>query len=243
MGDSATRHLVFVHGGGVGPWMWRRVTEELVGFEIHTPVLPGHGPDSSSFTTTAAAASDIAGQIGLERLDGEVTLVGFSAGGQVAVKLASMHPDRIARVCIVSSLLEPLRGGPALAAIVSAFAPLARLRSFARLQAQQLHIPDDDFERYLEFARAMSKRSLRNLLTATFTFCAPEEFRRNPRPLLLVAGSREQSALLNGMRRLASESVRARLEMREGADHGIPLEAPEWLATRLAEWLRAPRAT
>ncbi|MCG2620692.1 alpha/beta hydrolase [Arthrobacter sp. I2-34] len=243
MNDSTTRphpsHLVFIHGGGVGPWMWRRQLEAFAdGFQVHTPVLPGHDPSGTdTYTTHAAAARSIARQTGLDTLRGGVAAIGFSAGGQVAMELAAAYPQRITATAVVSSLVQPLRGAALLGAAAAWAAPLARHRAFARAQARQLSIPDEDFDRYFALSRSLSNRTLKNLLTANFSFVVPAAFLHSSRPALLVAGSKEQRTLVRCMEKLSRELPDARFATVDGAAHGIPLAEPSHLNGLLRSWL------
>lgn len=191
-------HLIFVHGGGIGPWMWRAQKEFLEGrFHIHALVLPGHSPDGSGqYTTHADAARSIAEQTNLDTLQGDVRVIGFSVGGQVAMELAAAHPHRVAGTVVVSSVVQPWRLAASVAALSAAAVPLARLRSFARAQARQLYVGEHDFEAYFELSRAMDRESLRNLMHANFSFRVPAAFTDSTHPVLLLAGAKEQKTTI-----------------------------------------------
>ncbi|NKX55404.1 alpha/beta fold hydrolase [Arthrobacter mobilis] len=150
MGPIHRSTLIFIHGGGVGPWMWADQAAFFSGeHRVHTPVLPGHDPRRpEEFTTHAAAAHSVAGQTALQEAGGRVTVVGFSLGGQTAIQLAAAYPEKVDRPVVVSSLLEPRRGAPVLAALAAAAAPLSGSRLFTRAQARQLLIPAERFEDY-----------------------------------------------------------------------------------------------
>lgn len=235
-------HLVFVHGGGVGPWMWRAQKEFLEGrFHIHTPVLPGHSPTGSGrYTTHADAALHVAEQINLDALQGDVRVIGFSVGGQVAMELAAAHPDRVAGTVIVSSVVQSWRHAASLAALAAAAAPLARLRSFARAQAKQLYVGEHDFEAYFELSRAMHRESLRNLMHANFSFRVPAAFTRSTHPALLLAGENEQKAMITNLERMARELPNGRFESVAGVAHGIPMAAAAEFNELLSSWLGTP---
>ncbi|WP_166870438.1 alpha/beta fold hydrolase [Salinibacterium sp. ZJ450] len=235
------RHLIFIHGGGVGPWMWCPQRDFFDGaYRVHTPFLPGHNPDASDdFTPHAAAARSIAEQTGLEQITGDVTVIGFSAGGQIAIELAAAYPERITRAVVTSSLLHPLAGGRVLAGIAAAAAPLGRLRGFAQAQAKQLYVSDPDFDQYFDLSRSISTTTLFNLMRANFSFRVPDSFRTHSRPTLLLAGAREQRSLIRGMKQLNAELSDSRFDVVEGVAHGIPLAQPERFAMLLDSWLAA----
>lgn len=223
--------LVLIHGGGVGPWMWRAHLEHFAAtHHVVAPVLPGHDPHvPSEYTTHALAVADVVAQLPEGARD--ATVAGFSAGGQVAMLLAAGHPELVARLAVVSSLTRPLAGGATLASIAGWGAPLAQWRWFARAQAKQLFVPDELFGEYFETSRAISAASLRNVTRANFDFEAPE---LGSLPTLLMWGDREQRELREGMRELAQRVPGAATRVVPGAGHGIPLSDPDVFGDELA---------
>jgi len=242
---AGTRHLIFIHGGGVGPWMWDRQRQYFsTDFTVHTPTLPGHDPASRTrYFSHSHAAAAIAAQIGIRELTGEVTVVGFSAGGQVAIELATLFPGHINRTVVVSSLVSPWRSAPLLAHVAGLAAPLAQIRGFARAQARQLVIPDAHLDAYLLLSRSLARQSLVNLMRANFAFHLPADFVDSPHPVLLVAGTAEQKRLINDLHRLSARLHRGSFSMINGVAHGAPLAAASQFNSVLANWLDSPIVT
>ena len=98
--NSAKPVLTLLHGWGMNA----RVFDALAGllakdFEVHTLNLPGHGgraalPDN----TLASWANDLA-----QQLPDHTTLLGWSLGGQVAMRAALDCPHKISRLILLSS--------------------------------------------------------------------------------------------------------------------------------------------
>jgi pimeloyl-ACP methyl ester carboxylesterase len=237
--DRPLPQLIFIHGGGVGPWMWRQQREHFAErFTVHTPTLPGHDPSTSDeYTSHADAARSIAEQIDLDALGEDVTVVGFSVGGQVAIEFASLYASQVTRTAVVSSILKPWRSASFIAWVSAASAPLAKNRSFARAQAKQLYVPEEDFDAYFALSASTSKRTLDNVMRANFTFNPPESFLIDERPVLLVAGSQEQSALIRDLTELGDRLPDARFELIDGVGHGAPLARPAEFNAVLDSWL------
>lgn len=242
---AAPRHLILLHGGGVGPWMWADTLARLdPGLTVHAPTLPGHDAAADGiFLDHRDAARSVAEQTGLDvpgGLRGGVTVAGFSLGGQTALALAEAFPDRVDRLVVISSLVEPLPGGDRLAQLGAAATPLAGRAWFARAQAAQLGLPEALLPEYLRLSRSMPRESVRNLLAANFSFRAPAAVLEHPRPTLLLAGDREQRALLGGLGRAAARLPNGRLALAHGGRHGIVFSHPERFAARLGGFLAEP---
>ncbi|HEV7948626.1 MAG TPA: alpha/beta hydrolase [Glaciihabitans sp.] len=239
---ASPQHLIFLHGAGVGPWMWRHQREHFGDrFTVHTPTLPGHDPrQTGDYSTHDDAVRSIAAQVNLTSLQGEVTVVGFSMGGQVAIELASRFPQIITRTAVISSLVTPWRLAPAFALLGAVTAPLSKRESFARKQAAQLYIPDEDFPNYFALSRSISSRTISKIMTANFSFAPSDEFLHTTQPVLLVAGAQEQRVLITGLERLASTLPNSRFEIVEGVGHGAPLATPDVFNSALQSWLQKP---
>lgn len=211
--------------------MWERVASRLApGFQVDSPSLPGHGNAAHmTFTTQVEAAKAIAANVNLAGANERVTVVGFSLGGQVAIQLAALLGERVEKLVLISSLLEPMPGAEAYAWLVRATAGLASRPWFARLQAWQLGVPDELFDAYLESARGISRATLTNLTRANMTFDARPLLDRFMGKTLFMAGAKEPRAVLAGARRLAERNG-MEVQVVAGAGHTLPLTHPEIVA-------------
>lgn len=92
--------LALVHGWGMNARVFDALAAALAdGFDVRALELPGHGgrtglPDD----TLAAWADDLA-----QRLPPASVVLGWSLGGQVAMRAALDHPDKIARLVLLTS--------------------------------------------------------------------------------------------------------------------------------------------
>lgn len=92
--------LALVHGWGMNA----RVFDVLAGllasaFEVRALNLPGHGGRAAlPLNTLQSWADDLA-----QALPDNATLLGWSLGGQVAMRAALDHPDKIARLILLAS--------------------------------------------------------------------------------------------------------------------------------------------
>lgn len=92
--------LALVHGWGMNARVFDALAAALADvFDVHALDLPGHGgraplPDN----TLTAWADDLA-----QRVPPAASVLGWSLGGQVAMRAALDHPDRIARLVLLTS--------------------------------------------------------------------------------------------------------------------------------------------
>jgi len=135
--------LVLLHGLGCDHRTWLPVLGELSRhFTVIAPDLLGHGRSAKpradySVAGYANGVRDLLTVLGVDK----VTVVGHSLGGGVALQFAYQYPERVARLCLVSSggigsdvsLLLRLVSLPVAAPVLAALAtlPVRRLGSTA----------------------------------------------------------------------------------------------------------------
>lgn len=92
--------LALVHGWGMNARVFDALAERLAaGFDVRAYDLPGHGGrDALPDNALAAWADDLA-----HALPDGATLVGWSLGGQVALRAALDHPHKVARLVLLAS--------------------------------------------------------------------------------------------------------------------------------------------
>jgi pimeloyl-ACP methyl ester carboxylesterase len=236
-GQRDERTLLLLHGGGVGGWMWNPLRAHLAPrLRLLVPDLPGHDRSAaqpwSSHEQTCTALEAL-----VEReASAPVTVVGFSLGAQLAVLLAARRPDLVERAVIISAQAKAMPGTKLTLALLSASAPLARQRWFAKLQARELFIPPQLMDDYLRTSAQITRETLVAAVGDNLRFKVPERWATFPGPSLVLAGKQERTLMLDSARLLAAQGVAGNLELVEGCGHGIPLQRPEWLAHRLESW-------
>jgi pimeloyl-ACP methyl ester carboxylesterase len=82
--------LVLVHGAWHGPWVWRRLVEELSDLDVRTVALPSVGPDPAALGDLRTDAEAVRAAVTL--VDGPVLVCAHSYGGMPATEgLAGMR--------------------------------------------------------------------------------------------------------------------------------------------------------
>src|SRR5436309_6897804 len=76
--------LGLVHGSWHGPWVWRRVVEELADLDVRTVTLPSVGPDSSALGDLHTDAEAVRAAVSV--VDGPVVVCAHSYGGVPATE-------------------------------------------------------------------------------------------------------------------------------------------------------------
>jgi len=92
--------LALVHGWGMNARVFDVLLDSMADdFEVRALDLPGHGGrDALTHNTLKSWADDLA-----QRLPEGATLLGWSLGGQVAMRAALDHPHKVARLVLLAS--------------------------------------------------------------------------------------------------------------------------------------------
>ena len=137
--EGTTRAALCLHGFTGTPFEVRPIAEALAGqgFTTLAPILAGHCGTIAELAATGYPDWLASAERGLAALLAEsggapVMVAGFSLGGLLALRLARLHPDKIAALAIMAA---PLRLGPLQAAGLRALSRLPRLLRWGPLHA------------------------------------------------------------------------------------------------------------
>jgi pimeloyl-ACP methyl ester carboxylesterase len=174
--------LLLIHGIGDNSSTWSQVLPELARrYTVIAPDLLGHGMSDKpradySIAAYACGMRDLLGVLGVD----EVTVVGHSLGGGIAMQFAYQFPERCSRIVLVSSggvgrEVHPLlrvAGGPG-ADTGLAVATSGAVRTAARLAAPLLRHglglgADFDYvmERYQDLTNLTARKAFLRTLRA-----------------------------------------------------------------------------
>jgi len=104
---NSNKTFLLIHGAWEGAWSWKETTAYLKenGHTIKAIDLPGHGDDKTptSEINMALYANRVKDE--LNKIEGQVILVGHSFGGFVISQVAEEMPEKIEKLIFVASAL------------------------------------------------------------------------------------------------------------------------------------------
>jgi pimeloyl-ACP methyl ester carboxylesterase len=256
--------VLFIHGLLGSNRNWAHLVGELdTDHRVLAPDLFGHGASAKpvgdySLGAHAATLRDL-----LDRLDvGQVTLVGHSLGGGIAMQLCYLFPERVERLVLVSSGglgrdVSPLLRSAALPGAEWVLPLIAsnwvrhHAESVGRLFGRLGMRPSSDVaEAWSGFTQLGDADSRRAFLATTRSVIDPggqtvSALEHLPMaidiPTLLVWGTRDRM-IPTWHAISAQQAIRgSRVELFEGAGHFPHLDDPERFAEELRAFMRASR--
>ena len=246
-GDSGPP-LLLIHGWAMHGGMWRGAAERLAEhFHVLAVDLPGHG---RSAATGSADLDDVVNELS-SQFNGPLNVCGWSLGGQVALRWAMLHPQRVQRLILVASTpcfarREDWSHAISMELLLEFGAALQQhyaltLKRFLALQMrggeQERELlaelrdilfscgePDlDALQAGLEILRNCDLRSVLPLIT---------------QPALIVAGERDALVSMEASLYMAEQMPSAELVRIQGAAHAPFLSHPEIFVGQLTDFLR-----
>ena len=100
--------LVVLHGGIGSGEMFATLKPALTGRRVIAVDMQGHGrtADVDRPFDVSAMADDVAGVIEQLGVDGKADVLGYSLGGDVALRLALQHPERVNDLILISIAIK-----------------------------------------------------------------------------------------------------------------------------------------
>ena len=236
-GDPSKPILMFIHGAGVGGWMWDKQVEYFK--QSYYCIVPTY--QFSEQQLIRYWADTFLQELLKHKTEGkQVILVGFSMGAQISVEMCASEPESFSHVMVNSGLVDPK---PILQKMVVPLLPifniLPKSRSFSMKQAKELYIGEQYFERYYEGAKRVTNVELRLVMKENLEFDLPEGLERFTGEMLITIGEKEEKLLKRSVEKLKRAVPDARIEVIPNVKHGFSLAEPASFNEMLEEWIQA----
>jgi pimeloyl-ACP methyl ester carboxylesterase len=252
-GPNDAPTIVFLHGGGVGGWMWRPVIDRLPEYRCLAPDQPEHGGSRKIGPFSMELAAQKVSELIRDQVPGgKACVVGMSEGAQVTVQLLATAPEGVEKAIISSALLRPITGlgwvsSPALLAwsYRLSIPPFIHNDWWIRLNMKYAAgVPDAFYPHFKDDFQHLTESEFVNLLLANQRFRLPAGLATATAPTLVVAGQREYGAMKQSVRDLVAALPCATggfLNLGKGSsmakEHNWALTAPELFAQTVRAWM------
>lgn len=238
-GPSGAPTLVFLHGGGVGGWMWEPQVATLSS-EYHclVPDLPEQGKSSHigpfSISNTARRIADL---IRTKAHSARAHVIGLSLGAQTLVELLSTNPELVDHAIVNSASLRPIPGIGLTNMLVKIYSPFKNSEFLIRANMKSLGVPEQYFPQFREETRRITTTALDHVLTANANYRLPANLDKVISPVLVVIGQKEYQIMYESARDLVKALPDAKAYVAQGRSHNWSLEAPELYSQMIRAWL------
>ncbi len=230
--------LLFLHGSGIGTWMWEAQIRGLPDFHCLNLDLPGHGKSNQvEYVSLQDTADQIATLIRERGTNGRATLVGMSFGGYVALTALARHADLIEKVVVSGVTDRPLPNRAAVLMQTRLLRPFMKTRWFVRLQAQMMRLPAEVIDVYSTSLLAMTRTAYDRIIQEVVDFHLPDALRHVTVPTLIAAGSAEMPPMVMAAATIPQTLPNAKGVLAPGLHHAWNGENPELFTAMIRAWL------
>ncbi|WP_104044526.1 alpha/beta fold hydrolase [Arthrobacter sp. ZGTC412] len=257
-----TRTILVIHGFRGDHHGLLRVADQLPEMRIIMPDLPGFGssdafgPGGHTVPGYGAFITEFMGALGLGP---DTVLLGHSFGSIIAAHFVAAHPGVVNPLILINPIAAPALEGPKgvmtrlavlyyrLAARLPRPLGLALLRSPAivRVMSEAMaKTGDRDLRRFIHgqhhayFSAFANRDSLLESFTASVSSHVAEVAGSLTLPVLLIAGEKDEIAMLPDQHRLDALLPHSELQVIPGVGHLIHYETPEPAARYIRSFLK-----
>ena len=238
-GPATAPTIVFLHGGGVGGWMWKPQIAQLQDeYHLLVPDLPehGHSVDVKPMTLQNAAAQ-VAELIRTRAHGGRAHVVGLSLGAQTTIELLSQTPELIDRAIASGPLMRPLPGIGTTNLMAKMYWPFRNMTWLVKWNMQGLGVPAEYFEDFRNDTAALTIDGFVRMTMANGNNHVPANLQAVTVPTLLLVGEKELKIMQQSVRDLLAVMPSAQGYVVSGAIHNWSLQLPDLFTQTVRAWI------
>jgi pimeloyl-ACP methyl ester carboxylesterase len=239
VGPSNAPTIVFLHGGGVGGWMWKPQIAQLQNeYHLLVPDLPEHGHSIEVKPCTLQnAAEQVAELIRTRAHGGRAHVVGLSLGAQTTIELLSQTPDLIDRAVASGPLMRPLPGIGTTNLMAKSYWPFRNMKWLVKWNMQGLGVPAEYFEEFRKDTAALTIDGFVRMTMANGNNHVPPNLPAVTVPTLLLVGEKELKIMKESVRDLLAVMPSAQGYVVTGAIHNWSMQLPDLFAQAVRAWI------
>lgn len=232
--------ILFLHGGGVGGWMWNKQVHYFSDFNCLIPDLPCHGKSfEEQHLSIDNCTDELIKLIKKKKKNKQVYVIAFSLGAQITVNLISKNPDIINKAIIVSALVCPMKNTKKMIKfMVPMVMGLLKSKYFQKFQSNLLYIDDEYFEEHFSSLQLLTSNALIDMYEENMSFQIPKSFTNANVKIMVLVGEREQGVMIKSARNLVKSNKNAEGFKIPKVGHGFSLADPNKFNKVVETWLK-----
>ncbi len=238
-GSPKNPTILFLHGTGVGGWMWQDYLPGLADYHCILVDLPGHGKSNDQeWVSLQDTANRISGVISGCAPGRKAHIVGASLGGSVSFQLLCSHPEVVDHTLISGTSLLPMPGGSVFKLMIRMIAPVMKKDFVLRAALKALNFSEEGYPRFKQAMLDVSSRTFVRAFSDGLDQRYSPDLEKVTSPILLLSGEKEPGYIAKSNSMLASRLKNARARIVPKMGHGWMGESPQLFQRVLTSWLK-----
>ncbi len=232
--------MLFIHGGGVSSWLWKKQTDYFQDrYHCIAVDLPDHGESRDRKLTGIKDAGvellSLIKQFGRRKT---AAVIGHSLGAKIAVFMSPLDQDGSVERCLIASAYFG-RIAPVEKTFSVAMLNLNRFGFYRKAQVRMIGFGDHDMEKsYHEESKKTDASSNRRIIEAfAREETVPEMAPDHPVPTLVLAGSEEGAKMRLSCRKVLAAVKNGQGCLLKGCHHLYPVQNPGLFNDVLDRWM------
>lgn len=236
---NPTKTIVFLHGLGLGSWMWQKQVA-LLRETYHCLLidLPGNGESYQvEWTSMADAASQVAEIIRQQAIGGRAHIVGLSLGGYVAMQLLANQPEVVESMVVSGINVRAYTAPWFWRTLFTQLVPLMKREAVLQANARTMGLPDDLFPLMQRDMNRVTKTTYARVFNETFRQSMPAVLGERQQRVLGVAGDQEDQPIRAGLPDFPTYLPNGKAALVADAHHVWNGQHPERFTEMVRSWV------
>jgi pimeloyl-ACP methyl ester carboxylesterase len=231
--------IVFLHGGGMSGWIWKKQIEHFKDYHCLIPDLPGHGKSNEPLISLRDCAQQVAELI--ERNGhNKVIVVGYSLGAKVAVELLNIKPDLVDYAVIVSAFYRPTRVMLWLHKpwVYKLTVWLVKYKKILELQAKLLQFKESSNQQnFIKDTQLLTATDLQKIYDMGYDPKLSSSLTSLKTAVLVMAGAKEPKAMRQSVTDLVNVIPHAKGVLVRAVNHTFPWTEADLFNKIVRQWI------
>lgn len=241
IGEKNKESILFLHGAGLGSWIWKNQCLKLTDFHCVVIDLPGHGKNQANPFQLQTASEKI---LELIKEHGKTThVVGLSLGGQIALEMLNNSPEVLGNVIITG---VPIRTPEKtdnfeklVEYVLQEYASQKNRDFLIKAYIRNYNISKDYFELLKSSTTIIPPEEIKRIFKANMLFEIPPHLNKVDNPVLVLGGEKEYGIIKSSIKSLVKTIPHSKGYIVPEMVHMWNLTSPDYFNLIIKNWIAA----
>ncbi len=233
--------IVFLHGTGLGSWIWDNQCLKLTDFHCIMIDLPGHGKNKEYRPFNLQTASEKILELIKENGKKTTHVVGLSLGGQIALEMLNKSPEVLDHVIITGVPIrvpgETEKFQKLLDYVLQEYVSQKNRDFLIKAYIRNYNISKDYFKLLKSSTIIIPPEEIKRIFEANMLFEIPPHLNKVDNPVLVLGGEKEYSVIKNSIKSIVRTIPQSKGFIVPEMVHLWNLTSPDYFNLIMKKWI------